>query len=85
MKKISIKQYYDIIDLGHLHVQAIKALQLNNMVSGLPKECFSMVDICKGCFLAKCHNICFQFSITNANIDYNLYIVTYVDPSLQTP
>ena len=39
--------------LGHLNVQAIKTLQLNNMVSGLPKECFSKFEFCEGCLLGK--------------------------------
>ena len=35
--------------LGHTNIQAIKTLQSNNMVIGLPKERFSTTGVCEGC------------------------------------
>ena len=39
--------------LGHMHFNALKTLQCNNLVHGLPKEPFKPISLCESCILGK--------------------------------
>ena len=59
--------------LGHTNIQAIKTLQSNNMVIGLPKERFSTTRVCEACLFGKMPQ--HPFSVRQSKSKYLLQLV----------